>query len=256
MKNRRSVICMLLALLLVLAGCAKANVSGAAAPAEETKAAPTGTIAQTEAPETTQAPETTAAPEETTAENPLSLGRMEGGTYSNAYAGFACDLDSDWTYYSAEELQELPENSKALLEGTEVGETVEGLEYISDMMAENVNELATINVLFQKMSMQERLLYAVMSEDELMDAVLTQSDTLISSYAQAGMDVTSMEKATFSFLGEERTGIRTVGSSNGVDFYILQVFDYGAGQYSVTLTLTSFLEDKTESLLELFYPVE
>lgn len=258
MKTRKIRICILLALMLVLTGCAKAKVSGSVTATEGTAAVPTGTVAQTQAAETTQTAaeaETTEAAE-TTEENPVSLGRMEGGIYTNEYAGFACNLDSNWTYYSAEELQELPENTKELFEGTAVGDSVEGLEFISDMMAENVNDLTTMNVLYQKLSLQERLLYTAMTEEEIADATLAQSDALIESYTQAGMDVTSMEKVTFSFLGEEHTGIRTLGSTNGVDFYILQVFDYHAGQYAVTLTLTSFVEDKTESLLDLFYAVE
>ena len=42
-------------------------------------------------------------------------------------------------------------------------------------------------------------------------------------------------------------------SMEGVPYYTLQLFDYRLGQYSVTLTLASFVEDNTESLLDLFY---
>lgn len=257
MKNYLKMLCGVLALLLVFAGCAKSDVSGSISAREETVTVPVGTVEQTEAVETTEAAQTEAVETtEAVAEKPVSLGRMEDGTYTNTYAGFACDLDSNWTYYGAEELQELPANIKELFEGTEVGEAMEGLDMISDMIAENVNDLTSINVIYQKLSMQERLLYAALTEEEIVDATLAQSDAMIESYTQAGMDVTSMEKVKVTFLGEEHTGIKTVGSTNGVDFYIVQVFNFHAGQYGVTLTMSSYLEDNTESLLAMFYAAE
>ena len=69
-------------------------------------------------------PNTTgAAVVETTApleEAPASLGRLEGGTYTNTYAGYGCELDANWVYYSAEELQALPENINELLADTDL----------------------------------------------------------------------------------------------------------------------------------------
>ena len=69
------------------------------------------------------------------------------------------------------------------------------------------------------------------------------------------MDVESMERITVTFLGEKRAALQTVGSVNGVPFYMVQIFDYHLGQYSVTLTVNSYLEDNTQQVLDLFYPV-
>ena len=44
-------------------------------------------------------------------------------------------------------------------------------------------------------------------------------------------------------------------TTQGVPYYTLQLFDFALGQYSVTLTLASFVEDNTTGMLELFYPV-
>ena len=78
---------------------------------------------------------------------------------------------------------------------------------------------------------------------------------MVEAYAQAGMDVESMERVTVTFLGEEREALRTVGAVAGVPFYMVQIFDYHLGQYSVTLTINSYMEDKTQQTLDLFYPV-
>lgn len=257
-KNLNVLITLMLVLCTVLAGCGSdAEDVGGTVVSNESIAAtvPGGTVAQ----ETTApAAETTAPAEETTApveEKIASLGRMEGGTYINEYVGFGCDLDANWTFYSAEELQELPSNVAELMAGTELGDAASQMQQITDMMAENVNDLTTMNVLYQKLSMQERIAYAALDEEAILDATLAQSDMLIEAYTQAGIEVESIEKVTVTFLGEERLALKTVAQTQGVGYYILQLFDFHLGQYSVTTTFSSYVEDKTESMLELFYKV-
>lgn len=237
MKNKMRWLLAVLLVMTVLAGCGSEKAENVAG-----QITPTGT----------QPVETQAAEEET----PVSLGRIEGGTYTNSYAGFGCTLDSSWTFYSAEELQELPENVGEMLKDTEFADSVDSMEQITDMMAENLDMLCSMNVLYQKMDMQSRLVYAMMSEEDIVDAVLGQKDSMIAAYAQMGMDVTSMEKATVTFLGEEHVAVRTEGSVQGMTFYMVQLFDYHRGSYSITTTMTSYMEDKTADMLALFYAVE
>lgn len=193
--------------------------------------------------------------EEPAEEKVMSLGRIEGGTYTNNYVGFAMDLDSSWTYHSAEELQEIPENVAELFEGSELGDSINPLTQITDMLAENVNMMTTINVLYQKLDMQSRVAYALMDEEAILDATLTESDMIIEAYAQGGIEVSSLEKVSVTFLGEERMALKTTSTMEGVPYYTLQVFDYHLGEYSATITFASFLEDQTESLLAMCYPI-
>lgn len=238
MKKMTRILAMLLALLL-LTGCGAEpeEVGGQITPAQDS----TVPVEATEVPD----PEKTAA-----------LGRLEGGVYTNSYTGYGCTLDENWTFYSAEELQELPENVAELMEGSELGDQTDFLQQITDMMAENVNDLTTINVLYQKLSMQERLAYMALNEEQIMDATLSQMDAMVDAYAQAGIMVDTMEKTTVTFLGEERTALLTSSTIEDIPYYTLQLFDYHLGQYSVTLTLASYVENQTAQLLELFYEVE
>lgn len=223
---------LLILLLLLMAGCSGGDEN------------PAGTIE-------------TILPTEAPADEPsVSLGRMEGGVYTNPYAGYGCQLDAEWTFYTAEELQEIPENIGEIFADSDLIDADTYLNQITDMMAENVNDLTTINVLYTKMSMQERLLYAAMSDEAVLDTVLEQKDMMVDAYQQAGYQVESMEKVTVTFLGRECPALYTVMTVEGVSYYTLQLFDYQAGQYGVTLTLASFLEDKTAQLLELFYAVD
>ena len=233
-EMKKKLLSLLLILALLLCGCAgKEDASGSLTPATQ--------------------PATEAATEPT--EAPVSLGVLEGGTYTNAYVGFGFTLDENWTIYPADQLQELPENVSQMFEGTEF-ESYE-INTITDVLAENVTDLTTMNVLYQKLSMQERLAYLAMDEKDILDMMTEEYyDTLVASYANAGIAVESITTKTVTFLGKERTALYTVSTMQDVPYYILQLYDFHLGQYSVTTTVASYVEDNTEGLLDLFFAVE
>jgi hypothetical protein len=98
--------------------------------------------------------------------------------------------------------------------------------------------------------------YAVLDEKAVLDATMQQKDVMIQAYAQGGIAVESMEIVTVTFCGEEHYALKTVGQTQGVYCYFLQVFDFWLGQYSMTITAASFVEDSTEDVLAMFYAVE
>lgn len=240
MKKLASILLASAMLLAALTGCSNTDIHGDVTPSESTGGS--GDIGGE------------VTPTETTGkDNPLSLGRMEGGTYTNKYIGIACKLDENWTFSSADELQELPDEVGDMFEGSQLGEAMKDMEQIMDMKAESVQELATMNILYQKLSMTQRLAYATMTEDQIIDTVLAQKDLLEEAFNTAGITVKSMEKKTVTFLGEERIAVYTVAETQGIAYYILQLHNYQLGQYSATITVASYLEDKTSDLLDLFY---
>lgn len=224
----KKVFAWILVLALLLCGCGGKEPSGQVTPQTE---------AQTE-------------------EKALSIGRIEGGVYTNEYFGIGCEMDENWSIYSAEELQELPANVQDLMEGSEMAEAMDSYQQIFDMQAENVNDLLTVNVVYTKVGMQERLLYATMTEEEVIDTVLEQADMIIQSYEQAGMTVKTMEKIKVTFLGEEHYATYTEAESQGVPIYMVQLMNYHLGAYGVTMTCTSYMENNTQDILDMFYAVE
>jgi len=203
--------------------------------------------------ETTVPTQASTAPEET--ENSLAMGYLENGVYINPYAGFCIELGDSWLFHPAEELQQLPENIADAVAGSELGELMANVQQFTDMMAENVEEMTSMNLLYQRLSMQERIAYAMKTEEEIADITLSQYDMLVEAYNQMGIAVQSMEKVTVTFLGQEHTAILTTATMQDVPYYALQLFDFHRGEYALTLTLASFVENNTESMLELFVPM-
>ena len=204
----------------------------------------------------TVTPTPTEAPTEAPVESNVSLGRMEGGVYTNSYTGYGCTLDSNWVFRTAEELQELPENIEELLADTEMGEVTAKYTQINDMAADNQTDSSFINVIYTHVPLNELLAYATMTEEQIVDTTLAQKDMMISAYAETGIQVSSMEKVVVNFLGEERVAIKTEADIQGCPYYILQIQDFQLGTYGVTLTISCFFQDNTQALLDLFYSVD
>ena len=196
-------------------------------------------------------PETTEPPVE---DKPVSLGRIEGGVYTNEYIGIGCALDSSWSFYTAEELQELPAQTGELLQDTEYADA--SLNQIADMFAENSNDGSNINIQYTKLDAQVRLIYAAMDYEAFADMIMSESDSMIQAYNQTGFENVTMEKVTIHYLGEERVAVRTTAEFYDVPLYMLQVFEHNLGKYYAVITFTSVMEDTTQSMLDLFYALD
>lgn len=248
----KKIISLLLALAMVLslAACgssASEPPKGDIKPLEDTEQE-SNTPQQTEEETRPTEEETQPAQEE---DNSFSLGAMQGGIYENTYAGFGCKLNENWIYKTAEELQDVTGLTEEMFEGTDLD--FSAYNQILDMMAECSDPFASINIQYTALSAQERLAHAMAGEEGIIDATLQQKDMLISTYAQAGIDVSAMEKVTVNFCGEERYAIHTTASVQGTPYYILQLFYTNIGPYYVTVTMGAFVEDTTPQLAELFY---
>ena len=196
------------------------------------------------------------------AETSLSIGRIEGGTYTNEYIGFACNLDDSWSYCTAAEL----ENNLALsqemmadlesLEGTALEDAIASNEKFYDMKAECIEDMTTISVLYEKLSMQSRLEAMQMTDQQIIEGLFAQSDMLKKAYEEMGLEDVEMVMKTVDYLSEKRNAILTSAKVQGINYYCLQILDFKLGSYGATITFTSFYEDKTEELAKMFYVLE
>lgn len=244
MKKNLSRLALILALAMTLSGC-----SG--------KTPPTGTITPNTSPAVVETQVPTEAPAETE-EVSVSLGRIAGGVYENAYTGYGCKLNENWEYHTAEELQSTMDLTQDILQDSEMIAGNPKYQTIMDMMAENLTDLTAININYTYLSPAACLEAVLMPEEQMIDVVLNRMDELTDTYAQANLTLLSLEKRQVSFLGRERwalCGEYTIASGDTeIPYYTIQLFDVKrGGTYEVVLTLASYVEDNTESLLDLFY---
>lgn len=192
------------------------------------------------------------------AERQLSLGSFSGSTYTNSYAGFGCTLDGSWTFADAQQLQQLTEASAGLVSEADVENyfSTTNTTSLTDMYAESSEMMATVNVLYSKVSVAERLAYSTLDEEDVIDATLAQSEQLKSIYESMGVSITSTEKVLVNFLGEEHYAMKTVTDTGGVAGYMLQFIDPFRGSYSITTTIVCYGQDNTQAVADMFFPVE
>lgn len=238
----------LLAVAVMLLGLAACGSEPATPTAPATTAATTQATTQaTQATEATQPTVDELGPAATGPARPtgpvndgLPRGTMSGSTYTNTYAGFACSLDSMWVYMSAAELQEKNSNSPTGAAGGAADAT-----RILDMKAQNVMELTFVEVAYQQAD-------ASLTDEQLTDAVAQDPQALIAEYATDHITVSNVEKVQVSFLGQQRTALAITATAEGMPYYAVRIITGGDSGYAVSLTVSSFAMDKTDSILSLF----
>lgn len=233
MKGIKRILSLLLLVVLLLlpAGCKKDpdDVSGSLVP-------------------DSQPSQESSASTEESEDEALSIGQVNGGRYENKYFGFGCSLDSTWTYASQEQLQAQNGLTAEMFDDEALQEQLRNSNMFYDMMAATEDGYCNINVVVQNMG----LLYgSILSEDTIVDQSI---QALPNQMAGAGMTVTSCKAAEVEFAGAAHKAIRMASTIQDVPIYQICVF-IKRGGYITNITLTSFMEDNTDTLLKLFYGV-
>lgn len=227
------------AFLVLFTSCGKTTPSDA----EET-------IPRAENTET--APDETEAPE-TQPSIPLA-GSLEKCIYTNQRLGFSINLDglicvpdSELGVISKEIIYPL-EKTEAYKKYLENNPT----SVITDLYAYCNSGLCGITLQFMNQTED----FSDMDDESILDYVLsTQKDTIISTFEQLGFQVESYEKTTVSFLGNEIQAYKGVFTARGLPYYTLQIPKYNLDGYLMTLTFSSYIEDYTDLLSSLCYPI-
>lgn len=253
MKKQLTLLLAALLLLGLLTGCggdAQTRPGTVTPPATEPAATEPVTPPATE-PEETPPPVTPPAAES----REFTIGTFENGRYTNEFLGIGCALDESWQVSTALELLELNGEVEEILSEAQLINTLADAVQTSEMMAMNQTDLSSINIMYTKLDDTQKQAYAAMSEKEYLDDVLSQSDLIIALFSQTGIDVSAMELVDVTFAGESRLAIHTTAAIGDMDYYMLQLHDHSAGDYSALITFASFETDTTAQMAALFYPL-
>ena len=175
---------------------------------------------------------------------PYTPGTTVGNTYTNEYFGFTVTLDenSDWSFYTIEQLAQLIGQSSEVLDNSEtVTESLERRKNDIEMFAIR-SDNASISVLVDTAN------GAKYDESTYVDTALTN---LAQKLTNAGQTNVSTKKTTLAFAGEEHCGIIINTEVQGVSMEQTMVC-VKVGDYVAIVTAVSGLDESSTDLLAVF----
>ncbi len=227
-------LCVLLILSLAACGEKEEDVRGSVESGEKTDVS--GAVT----------PEEEETPEEPEAE--VSAGSLEGGVYTSTFLGIACELDSNWTYATEEELAEMNNLSSELVNDEELAELMENSPTIFDMYAYADDGMTTMNIVLENLG----VIYGItLDEDGYLDMGM---ETLEKALESMELEDMTIEKDTVEFAGAEHVCVRVSATYMEVPFYQEQIY-VKQGSYMGIVTMSCFMENILPDLEQMFYAV-
>ena len=179
------------------------------------------------------------------AEDNFGTGTIEDNVYWNETMKIGCALDETWYFYSEEEIMETNGLTADMLEG-KIAEMIENGGAITDMFARNLKTGATVNVVFERVSLANSLLY---NEKNYIEA---STATVEEALTQMGIEDVAFTVQEAEFLGETHTILQITGLYSGVPIYE-QVAVVKDGRNFIVVTIFSVLEGEAEEVLSCFF---
>ena len=174
-------------------------------------------------------------------------GSVNGGVYTNEFAGIGCRLDEGWVFYTAEQMAEL---NGALADGTDNADVKAVLAddpSIFDMYAVSTDGLMVMNVVIQNLGLVSG---AVVSPQEYAEIASAEVADTLTAYGYE--NVTAQTTAT-DFAGTESCpAVAVTAERDGTALYEQMIY-LKTGNYVYCVTLCSFKEDVTAEMAKLFY---
>ena len=181
------------------------------------------------------------------AQDGFAPGSVNGGVYTNEFAGIGCKLDDGWVFYTAEQMAEL---NGALADGTDNADVKAMLAddpSIFDMYAVSTDGLMVMNVVIQNLGLVSGTTVSAQEYAEIASAEV--ADTL-TAY---GYENVKVQTTAADFAGTESCpAVAVTAERDGTALYEQMIY-LKTGNYIYCVTLCSFTEDVTAEMAELFY---
>lgn len=190
--------------------------------------------------------EPSAAGQVDAADDMPEMGSVNGGVYTNEFAGIGCTLDETWVFYTEEQLAQV---NGFFTDGTgdeDMRKLMEDNKSVQDMQAASVDGLMTMGVTFQNMGL---LFGSTMSAQEYAELSAGQLPDELSVY---GLENVTAAVTTATFAGEERPAVTLTATVQDIPMYELMIC-LKEGNYIYCVVLCSYTEDVTAEMAALFY---
>ena len=179
------------------------------------------------------------------AEDNFGTGTIQDNVYWNETMKIGCALDETWYFYSEEEIMEANGLTADMLEG-KISEMIENGGAITDMFAQNLETGATLNVVFERVSLPDSLLY---NEKNYIEA---STATLEEALTQLGIEDVAYTIQEAEFMGQTHMILQITGLYSGVPVYE-QVAVVKDGRNFTVVSAFSMQEGEAEEVLSCFF---
>ena len=179
------------------------------------------------------------------AEDSFGTGTIQDNVYWNETIKIGCALDETWYFYSEEEILEANGLTADMLEG-KIAEMIENGGTLTDMFAQNLETGATVNVVFERVSLANSLLYNEKSYIEASTATVEEA------FAQLGIEDVTYTIQEAEFMGQTHMMLQITGLYSGVPVYE-QVAVVKDGRNFTVVSVFSVLEGEAEEVLSCFF---
>lgn len=179
------------------------------------------------------------------AEDSFGTGTVQDNVYWNEIMKIGCALDETWYFYSEEKIMEADGMTADMLEG-KIAEMIENGGAITDMFAQNLETGATVNVVFERVSLPDSLLY---NEKNYIEASIP---TVEEALTQMGIEDVAFTVQEAEFLGETHCAVLITGLYSDVPVYE-QVAVVKDGRNFIVVTIFSVMEGEAEEVLSCFF---
>ena len=189
----------------------------------------------------TQPQETTVPPTEAEFE----IGSSTGNTYKNQFIGIQCTLDANWVFKTDEEIRAQNQATLGLV-GDEYKDLLANAAIVYDMVAVHTNQMDTVNVVMEKMSVANLL----MTEEQYLNL---SKDSAVGGLQSMGFTVDKAEVTKIQFAGAEHAALTLEGSFSGIAFYETMVVVKCNG-YIACITVGTWIENYCADIINQFQP--
>ena len=172
------------------------------------------------------------------------MGVLEGNTYTNAFIGITVTLGDGWVYADEEQMAAIRGMTADAMNDEELIKLLESNGSVMDMYATEETG-STVNVMLEKLNLLQTV---AVTEQSYVEAAVGQ---LPAALENMGFENVTVETTELIFAGESHGGIKVHGQIFGIDFYETMAV-VKRGNYIACVTVASYGEDTTESVLALF----
>lgn len=192
-----------------------------------------------------QQDETVSAPEETEAEtaDEVSLvGESDGSVYWNDF--FHVKFDAAANGYTLADEEQLAAVGEEYGTG-DAQQIIDKGQIYMDMLAFTDDYTKNANLIIENVG----AIYGIVGN---LEATIDQAMSSVESELESsGISDGTIEKTTCTFLGEDSLCLSITGTIEGIPVYEKQVY-IQSGSYIAVLTVSSYAEDTTQEILDLF----